>query len=589
MALHYFRKGKHKVKVNKSLLHDTFIFAILLIFGMWLSAFLQHESNWDFSNYHYYNAFAFLNNRLNYDIVPAAVNGFFNPIIELPLWFYVQYFNDNTNLIYALQGIWGGLMLFVFYKIYRLFFKLEGTLSYIVLCLSLLLTLSGEGVFWQYGSSSNEIPIAFLLLWGLYILLKMIKLPETQTLKKFFAAGLIMGIALGLKQTAVSYCVAAGLMLIIGYKHLNKPYKSILLFALGGFIAYIVLNGWFMYKYWVLYGNPFFPFLNGVFHSPYFDDFNYRDTRYLPPLKHFFIYPILWNFPGYTIRELPFFDLRLMLVYLSIIGIFIWLAYKKKLKVFFETKPLDASLYLFITFSFLIWMAMFSILRYATVVEIIAIIWLAKTLHWLLAQKSLILPAICISLLITLLSTSVFEDGVPHKRTREKFISMEEIKLPENTLLKLYGFPTSVVIPEFSKNAQFRAMGYKPYNRKYQKGSDFVDRGVFRNMRDEIEKSHKGPVVIVYLNYSLSPHADVTVMHQKRLKCEQKKQKGEFPKDFDCSLGFCETWDDFEDALAAELGDKYFCRPLKNNMDNRLNICAPKELKSQILGEENDR
>ena len=201
-----------------------------------------------------------MHDRLNYDIVPASVNGFFNPIIELPLWFYVEHFNEHTNLIYALQGIWGGLMLFAFYKVYRLFFKLEGATSYIVLVISLLLTLSGEGVFWQYGSSSNEMPIAFLLLWGLYLLFKMIKIPETQTLKKFFAAGLIMGVALGLKQTAATYCIASGLMLMICHRYLNKPFKSVFLFALGGFLGYIVLNGWFMYKYWMLYGNPFFRF-----------------------------------------------------------------------------------------------------------------------------------------------------------------------------------------------------------------------------------------------------------------------------------------------------------------------------------------
>ena len=576
------------MKLEKSHLFDMAVFALLLIFGAWLSAFLQHETNWDFSNYHYYNAFAFLNDRLNYDIVPASVNGFFNPIIELPLWFYVQHFNDNTNLIYALQGIWGGLMLFVFYKLYRLFFKLEDASSYVVLILSLLLTLSGEGVFWQYGSSSNEIPIAFLLLWGLYILLKMIKLPETQTLKKFFAAGLIMGVALGLKQTAATYRIATGLMLMICHQYLNKPFKSIFVFALGGFLGYIVLNGYFMYKYWMLYGNPFFPFLNGVFHSPYFDDFNYRDTRYLPSWKTFLIYPILWNFPGYTIRELPFFDLRLMFVYLAIIGIFVWLAYKKKIKATIQKYPLETAVYVFVALSFLIWMSMFSILRYAALIEIVAVIGVAKVMTWLLSRKSLIAPAVLISLLVVFLTTSVFEDGIPHKNTREKFVSMEEINLPENTLLKLYGFPTSVAVVELSKKAQLRAMGYKPYNRRYQKGSDFVDRGAFKKMRDEIEKNHKGPVVVVYLNYSLSPHGDIVSMHQKRLACEEKKKKGVLGEDFDCSFGFCETWNDYEDALAAELGNKYFCRPLKNNMEERLNICVPKELKTEILGEKND-
>ena len=576
------------MKINKSLLCDTIVFAFLLIFGMWLSAFLQHENNWDFTNYHYYNAFAFLNNRLTYDIVPASVNTFFNPLLDLPLWFYIQYFNDNADLIYALQGIWGGLMLFAFYKIYQLFFKLENIISYVVLALSLLLTLSGEAVFSQFGTSSNETPVAFLLLWGLYILLKMIKLPQTQTLKKFFAAGLIMGIALGLKQTVIIYCVASGLMLIIGYKYLNKPYKSILVFALGGFIGYIALNGWFMYKYWTLYGNPFFPFLNGVFHSPYFDDFNYRDTRYLPPLKYFLIYPILWNFKGYTIREQPYVDFRLTLIYIVLIGVFAWLLHQKKLKKFFKEHPLDGSLYVFIALSFFVWMTMFSILRYSAVLEVISIIWFAKMVFWLLERKSLVLPSVFISFFVVLLSVCVFENGAPQKKAQQKFLDIEPIILPENTLLKLYGFPTALVVPEFSKHAHLRAVNYMPYNCLYQKGSDFVDRGTFKKIRDNIVNAHKGPVVIVYINHSMFPQTDVRQTHQKRLMCEERQKNNARTKDFVCSFSFCPTWNNFEDALIAELGDKYFCRPLKNNMDNRLNICVPKELKTQILGEEND-
>lgn len=578
------------MKVNKSLLFDMSVFLLLVVFGAWLSSFLKHEWSWDFINYHYYNAFAFLNNRLTYDIAPASVNTFFNPLLDLPLWFYIQSFNENANLIYALQGIWGGLMLFVFYKIYRLFFKLENLVSYVVLTLSLLLTLSGEAVFSQFGASSNEIPVAFLLLWGLYILFKMIKFPETQTLKKFFIAGLIMGLALGLKQTVVVYCIASGLMLMICHQYLNKPFKSIFLFALGGFLGYIILNGWFMWQYWKLYANPFFPFLNGVFHSPYFDDFNYRDTRYLPPLKYFFIYPILWYFKGYTIREVPFFDFRLTVIYITLIGIFVWLAYKKRVKDFFEKYPLDAAFYVFMALGFLIWMAMFSILRYTAVLEVLFIIWFAKMVLWLLERKSLVLPSVLISFWLIFLSVSVFENGIPQKKAQQKFLDIEPIVLPENTLLKLYGFPTAMVVPEFVKRTKnLRAVSYAPYNCVYQKGSDFADRGAFKKIRDNIVNAHKGPVVIVHINYSLFPQTDVRQTHQKRLMCEERQKSNAKTKDFVCSFSLCPSWNDFEDALATELGDKYFCRPLKNNMDDRLNICVPKELKKEILGEENDR
>ncbi len=224
------------------------IFLILLAVGIILSVSLCNDFRWDFANYHYYNAFAFLNDRLNYDIVPASINTFFNPLIELPLYFFISHFNENLPLIFALQGVWAGLLIFVFYQICRLFFDVTQIKNYVWVVLTLVIAVSGQATFFQIGSSTNEIPMAFLILWGLYLLLKMIKFPDSQSLKKFFYAGLIMGVALGLKQTVVVYCISAGLMLICCLPYLKKPYKSIIIFALGGLIGFLLINGWWMWK-----------------------------------------------------------------------------------------------------------------------------------------------------------------------------------------------------------------------------------------------------------------------------------------------------------------------------------------------------
>jgi len=573
--------------VQSRFLLNSLVFILLMSLAMFLSMYIKHENYWDFANYHYYNAFAFLNNRLNYDIVPASVNTFFNPIIELPLYFYIQYFNENSDLIYALQGIWGGLTLFVFYKIYLLFFKVDNLFSWIVFGLACLFVLSGDATYTQLGSSSNELPLAFLILWGLYILLKMIKIPNTQTLKKFFFAGLLMGIALGLKQTVITYCVSAGLMLMVCYKYFNKPFKSIVWFAVGGLLGFLLIDGYFLYKYYVLYQNPFFPFLNGIFHSPYFDDSNYRDPRFLPTPATFFIWPILWNFPGYNIKEIAYFDLRLPFVYVIFMSFLISYLYKKKLKSYFTQHPLDASLATFIILSFFTWMAVFSILRYSVIIEIISVIWFIKLFYWFFERKNIVFAALGCSVIVAVLLFPLFEDGLPPKSNKKTFLEVEEIKLPENTLLKLYNFPTAFVIPEFAKHAQFRALAYKQYNCQHHEGSDFIERSLFGKMRDEISKNHKGPVVIVFLNKSLFYDQDIRKLHKKRLKCQEYKKKHSMDDEFECSFTLCRVWNSIEDAIIEEIGDNYFCRPLKNNFTN-LHICVPKELKTQILGEEND-
>ena len=303
-------------KILKFFQNNMCVLFLMLICGMALSVYLSLENAWDFANYHYYNAFAFMHHRLNFDIVPASINTFFNPLIELPLYFAITYLNDFPKLIYALQGISFGLMMFTLVKIFSLFFTPNTLTNVCLILLALFISISGQATLIQVGTCTNEISIAFLILSGLYILLKIIKFPERQVWYKFLIAGLMMGVALGLKPTCITWCMASGLMLMCCFKYLQKPLQSIVLFALGGLMGFLIINGWWMLVLWRLYQNPFFPFLNGIFKSEYFDAFNFRDVRFLPPnFLTAFIYPFIWFGSLYRINETRLCDYRLTIYY----------------------------------------------------------------------------------------------------------------------------------------------------------------------------------------------------------------------------------------------------------------------------------
>ena len=160
-------------------------FCVLMFAGIFLSVLLKNEVVWDLANYHYYNAYAFLHDRTQLDTVPGEIQTFFNPIMDLPLYFYIKYFNDSPTTLYALQGLWCGLFLFVLYKICLLFFAEKN--KYFLSFLVLTLTVTAQATFCQIGSSSNEVSVAFFILWGFYLLLKMIKAPNKQS--NIFCAG----------------------------------------------------------------------------------------------------------------------------------------------------------------------------------------------------------------------------------------------------------------------------------------------------------------------------------------------------------------------------------------------------------------
>ena len=484
--------------------NDKWLFLLFIFIGSFICVQVKNENHWDFGNYHYYNAWAFLNDRLNFDIVPASINTFFNPLLDLPLYFIIEYFNDNITVSHALQGIWFGLLLFSFFKFTSLFFDMNSVKGICLTAVAVAIATTGQATWFQAGSSTNEIQIAFFAFCSLYIVFKMIKFPEKQKWWKFLLSGLILGCALGLKPTIIYICIASGLSLIFCCKYLCNPLKFIVLFAVGGLLGYLITNGWWMYKLWDLYDNPFFPFLNGIFKSEYFDDFNYIDKRFIPPLKYMPIFPYIWLDGEYCVVESPFYDWRGKVFYtVALLSLGYLLVKPKRIVDLYKNNRLWFMYIVFMLLAYLLWMFMFSIYRYFVVVEMAAAIFFVKVIFGLkfngfrkLLLQGLIVVYLCTNLILNYDKTFAWWG---ERTWYKQMIEFEDIKLPDNTLLKLYNFPTAFVIPLLAKNTtNLRAVGYLHLYDDHMKGSDFVERGKFRQIRDEIVKNHKGPVVVIY-------------------------------------------------------------------------------------------
>ena len=172
----------------------------------------------------------------------------------------------------------------------------------------------------------------------------------------------------------------------------------------------------------------------------------------------------------------------------------------------------------------------------------------------------------------------VLGNGWDKKGANEKYIEMEQINLPENTLLKLYNIPMAFIVPQLAENTSIRAFGHMYYNCTHVEGIDFLERGAFRKIRNEQENKHTGPVVIAYLDNTLIPN----------MSMEQKREIAQgCLRENGCRLSRCKTSDKIREIILS-IPNNYACRPLKNNVEKRIFICVPEELKTQILGEEND-
>lgn len=552
--------------INNIFNKNNLIFIGCLVFGFCVSFFLRQERYWDLLNYHYYNAFAFLNNRIDYDIVVGSINTFFNPLLDIPLYYMIQNFNDFPRLIFGIQGLYFGVCLFFFIKICGLFWNVDRREGICATAVAVIIAITGEAVGCQIGTSNNEIQVIAIFIPALYLLLKILIKPKFQKSWKFLAIGLGMGIALGLKQTVIIYCLSSGLTTIILYKRLKHPFKYICLFALGGALGYLVSNGWLMWRYWQNYQNPFFPFANAIFKSEWFDPINYRDTKFLPTLQNFWYFPLTMINSFNVIFEGVYNDIRLPFLYIELWIVAISLCFKK-VRRFFKTHKKWKVYFVFMGTSFFSWMFLFSNLRYAIIIEMLSCIFVcamfANLLFKLFKKNKKFFNFLQISVsfwgVLCLFGFFIYAPIYPGARTTtsSKFLYVEPLKFPENSVIKLYNFPSALYIAEWSKYNKIRGVGFKHYHRDAPiAGIDFVERGNFRKKRDAVMQAYKGPTILIYHPYTV-------LMSRPRMEILEELQK----------------------SVEKEIKEKnLYCRPIKQNFYNNAIICVPQDLKTQILG-----
>ena len=269
-----------------------FLFGFLFLLGGGLFSWLSgQDATWDLLNYHLYNPFALLTGRLSTDIMPAGIHTYLNPLLDVPLYWMIQHFNSHPQLIAWLQGLWGGALGFVIYKICQLIFDQDKTLS----LLAGAIGITGSMNLSQIGLSYNEVPLAFFMCTSFYFLLLFL-LKHPSQIRWAVASAFLAGMAGGLKYTAAPFVMGLTLAFFSNIRQFQKPLRTCCWFAVGGLSGFLITNGFFMLHLYQAYGNPLFPFFNSFFNSPYFDPVNFEEIRFYPrSIWQWLFYPFFWN------------------------------------------------------------------------------------------------------------------------------------------------------------------------------------------------------------------------------------------------------------------------------------------------------
>src|ERR1043166_1027656 len=95
-----------------SLTPNFLVLVLMICISGGLSIFYGQDASFDLLNYHLYNALAFVQGRMNQDLAPAGIQTYLNPLVDLPYYFYITYFNDFPRLVAFLMGLYAGLAAF---------------------------------------------------------------------------------------------------------------------------------------------------------------------------------------------------------------------------------------------------------------------------------------------------------------------------------------------------------------------------------------------------------------------------------------------------------------------------------------------
>lgn len=482
-----------------------------LLLGAVYSALRGPDASWDLRNYHLYAAWSALHGRLALDLAPAGMQSFFNPLMDLPYFLLgTGPLQHLPRVLAGVQGLWYGALVFVLLKLALRLAEASGRRFAAIDLLAVMIGASGTMAVSQAGLTSNELPLAVLILTGLTLLLPLCgSTPVPQPWRRVLLAGFLCGLAGGLKPTAVVYLPAIGLGLLMALGARAAAWRLVLLLAAASIAGFLLAYGWWGWQLWTLTGNPVFPLFNQVFHSSWLPANSGTDRQFLPrDLMQWLFYPAYWITPhARLVTETTFADARYALEQLAILVLAAAAWWRRG-------EPDAASrsarlLAVFVVVGYVVWLALFSILRYAIPLEALSGLLLMMAVQaWPASRRPdgspRRWPTWLMAGLFVLVAAGSRYPGWGHGHYAAEAFDVEAPRLPPGSLVLVIGQPQAYVIPFLSDAQQSRFIGITWFNqaaRGYQ--LDVL-------LRERL-RAHRGPLLALMRG---DPVADLDQLQQ---------------------------------------------------------------------------
>jgi len=442
------------------------------------------DRNWDLANYHLYAAYAWLNGRLFFDLLPAQAQTFFNPLLSLLPYSVYTVFQDHPRLGAFVLGVPAGIFAFLFL---RIAWDLASLLFAGRLAILLATVVAGAigltGVAFApgIGLTMNDVLAAVPVALAYWIVQREVTASGEGRRAgpvPLVVAGAVAGMAVGLKLTMVPFAAALGLMilLLLGLRAAVAAGVAML----ATFVLFWAPHAWAL---WRETGNPMFPMYNAIFRSPDFMPVSWADERFLPrSFVQAIFYPFWWLVPNQgLVTELRMRDWRVPVGYLSLVALVPLLIWRGR---GINRRPL----WLLIGVSVLayaIWAKISGIYRYLAMLEALAVLLLMAALA-LLFRGRVVLALLSFAAIGAVVIQTTIRPNWGKGPHGAQMVTVPPMPVPEGALVvTLDDEPHSYLVPFMPPSV--RVLGL---NTNLLRPTD--ETGLTRRLREAIA-THAGP------------------------------------------------------------------------------------------------
>jgi hypothetical protein len=233
----------------------------------------------DTLSYHLYAGFSAVHDRFAQDYFPAGPQSYFNPYVYVPLYFLTS--SDLTSLeISSVLASVHSVMLWLTYELAVIVCPWDDRYKRLIfgLC-AIAFALINPILLQQIGSTFADITTGELVLGGWLLLAVAVRVPSTT---RVICAGLVCGIATGLKLTNAVHAIAGFAILIMLPLTLPGRIRQGVTYGVSLGLGFAATSAAWSYRLEQRFGNPLFPLMNKVFRSPEYTTEPSRAFRFVP-------------------------------------------------------------------------------------------------------------------------------------------------------------------------------------------------------------------------------------------------------------------------------------------------------------------